>query len=225
MYCRRFIVIVTLLLIHLLPGRLNAVTDEDGNASWRPSPAGAALRSLALPGWGQMYARNPLKAVIYAGLEQGFIYGVYRQHKLFQHYDLTYQNYNSKYQNYNSKYQNYFSIYEYYEEIGNDSLANYNEGLANLNKGLANLNKGFADNNERIANSYKNDRNRMMWYLTAALILSMMDAYVEAHLYGFDVSDDLAGSNRRHDSVRSINYALSGFPGGGVVLDIFWRIP
>ncbi len=211
MYCSRFIIVFSALFIYLLPGRLDAVTIEDDEPSWRPSPTGAALRSLAFPGWGQMYAGSPLKAVIYAGLEQGFIYGVYWQHKLFQHYY-------SKYQNYNSKYQNYYSIYEHYDSIGNDSLANHNERLANLNKGLA-------DYNERLANPYKNDRNRMAWYLTAAIILSVMDAYVEAHLYDFDVSDELAGRGGRHDSVRSVNCGLSGLPGGGVVLNIFWRIP
>ncbi|NQT34976.1 hypothetical protein HQ587_07295 [bacterium] len=169
MYCSRFIAIVTVLLIYLLPGKLDAVTNEDAEPSWRPSPTGAALRSLAFPGWGQMYAGSPLKAVIYASLEQGFIYGIYRQDKL----------------------------YRFYSARGEDSIADV----------------------------YLNDRNRLGWYLTATLILSVMDAYVEAHLYGFDVSDDLAGSSERHDSVRSVNCGLSGLPGGGVVLNIFWRIP
>ncbi len=169
MHCSRFIAVVTVLLIYLLPSRLDAVTIEDNEPSWRPSPTGAALRSLVFPGWGQMYARQPLKAVIYSGIEQGFIYGIYRQDKLYRFYS--------------------------------------------------------ARGEEATANVYRNDRNRLGWYLTATLIVSVMDAYVEAHLYGFDVSDELAGSGGKHDSIRNINCALSGFPGGGVALNIFWRIP
>jgi hypothetical protein len=42
---------------------------------WLPSPRGALLRSLALPGWGQIYNHQPLKApVIWAGL--GTLVGV-----------------------------------------------------------------------------------------------------------------------------------------------------
>lgn len=42
---------------------------------WLPSPRGALLRSLAVPGWGQIYNRQPLKApVIWAGL--GTLVGV-----------------------------------------------------------------------------------------------------------------------------------------------------
>lgn len=169
MYCSRFIAVVIVLLIYLLPSRLDAVTIEDDEPSWRPSPTGAALRSLFIPGWGQMYARQPLKAVIYAGLEQGFIYGIYRQDKL----------------------------YRYYSARGDESTANV----------------------------YRNDRNRLGWYLTATLIVSVMDAYVDAHLYGFDVSDELAGSNEKHDSGNRIKSTLGGFPGGGIALNIFWRIP
>ena len=62
-----------------------ASNKEVENLNWRPSPTGAALRSLAFPGWGQVYVKQPLKAVIYAGIEQGFIYGIYRQHNLYKY--------------------------------------------------------------------------------------------------------------------------------------------
>jgi len=41
-----------------------------------------------------------------------------------------------------------------------------------------------------VASAHKEDRNRLSWYLTGAIIMSMMDAFVDAHLYNFDVSDD-----------------------------------
>jgi hypothetical protein len=103
-----------------------------------PSPTGAALRSLVLPGWGQAYVGRPLKAVFYSGAAEGLIYGIYREHRLYQFYNR----------------------------------------------------RGDSD----LAQAYQENRNRLGWYLTAAVILASMDAFVDAHLYRFDVSPDLGMS-------------------------------
>ena len=105
-------------------------------APWRPSPTGAALRSLVIPGWGQLYNRTPIKAVIVGGVEEGFLYAIYQNHRLFRYYS------------------------------GNEDPV-----------------KG---------EFYRDQRNRLTWYLTESVILSVMQAYVDAHLYGFDVSDQLS---------------------------------
>ena len=39
------------------------------DTAWSPSPTGAVLRSLAVPGWGQLYNDQPVKAGVVAGLE------------------------------------------------------------------------------------------------------------------------------------------------------------
>lgn len=39
---------------------------------------------------------------------------------------------------------------------------------------------------------YRNNRNLSFWWLGATILLSMMDAYVDAHLYHFDESTDLS---------------------------------
>ena len=158
MYRHRFIIYTLIVFYFGLYVRSVAAESSNAGSDWRPSPGGAALRSLVFPGWGQMYARQPLKAVIYSGIQQGFMYGVYRQHKLYQ----------------------------YHESHGEEGLANF----------------------------YRNDRNRMGWYLTAAIILSVMDAYVDAHLYKFDVSDDLAHSQGK-----------GGFLGSGILLNLYWSVP
>jgi hypothetical protein len=124
-------------------------------ALWRPSPTGAVIRSMLLPGWGQAYNRNPLKAVIIGGLEEGLIYGVYRQNQLFVDFRRS--------------------------------------------------------GEEQIAVSYREDRNRLTWLLAGTLILSMLDAYVDAHLYDFDVSDNLTSGE--------IGRA------GGIVLRLGWINP
>ena len=39
---------------------------------------------------------------------------------------------------------------------------------------------------------FQNQRNRMIWWLAGTVLLSMGDAYVDAHLYGLDFSPDLS---------------------------------
>jgi len=48
--------------------------------------------------------------------------------------------------------------------------------------------------NEEVAEFYKDDRNRLLWWLFGFTLLSMGDAYVDAHLYSFDISDDLSAN-------------------------------
>ena len=126
-------------------------TQSPAPAPWRPSPTGAAFRSLFLPGWGQAYNQHHLKAVIYGGIEEGLIYGVYRQHQLFM--DARH------------------------------------------------------DGDEPLALAFKEDRNRMTWMLSGVVILSMVDAYVDAHLFDFDVSDKLTLSLPPDPKQIQINFA------------------
>jgi len=97
-----------------------------------------------------------MKAVILGGIEQVFIYSVYRQHRLYR----------------------------------------YHSGR----------------NDDETSEFYRNERNRLTWYLAASIVLSVMDAYVDAHLYRFDVSEDLTATSGRR-----------GLFGTGVVLNVFWR--
>jgi len=100
------------------------------------SPTGALLRSMVIPGWGQLYNGKPLKAVIYAGAQLSFIYAAHVQNDRYHHY----------------------------RALEMDDYADF----------------------------YQNDRNRQLWWLFGITLLSMGDAFVDAHLYGFDISDDLS---------------------------------
>lgn len=48
------------------------------------SPTGAALRSALIPGWGQFYTKNYIKATVFFGVDVGFIYGAIVQHTRYQ---------------------------------------------------------------------------------------------------------------------------------------------
>jgi Family of unknown function (DUF5683) len=43
----------------------------------------------------------------------------------------------------------------------------------------------------RSANFYKDDRNRLIWWTVGLTIIAGVDAYVEAHLYGFHINPTL----------------------------------
>ncbi len=85
--------------------------------------------------------KQPVKAVIYGGVEHGLILSIYRENRQ----------------------------YEYYRTLGDDLSAD----------------------------AHRNNRNRLGWYLAGTLLMSMLDAYVDAHLYNFDVSDDFGGNETK----------------------------
>jgi hypothetical protein len=102
------------------------------------SPTGALLRSLVVPGWGQLYNGKYLKALVYAGAQLSFAYAAHVQNNRHHHY----------------------------QNLDQDDLADF----------------------------YRDDRNRMLWWLFGITLLSIGDAYVDAHLWNFDVSDDLSAN-------------------------------
>lgn len=70
------------------------------------------------------------------------------------------------------------------------------------------------DGYEINADNHRDDRNRLTWYLAGAIVMSIMDAYVDAHLFDFDVSDDLSHAPKDN-----------GFMNSGVNVTIGWIQP
>lgn len=109
------------------------------------SPQGALLRSLALPGWGQFYNGQIIKAfIVLAG--QGTLVG--------------------------------FAIY-------------YHNKQADAGKRAIEF-SGQRDFYLAQEDFYRDRRNLMFWLMGATKLLSMLDAYIDAHLYDFDAGPDLA---------------------------------
>ncbi len=157
---RRFkIAIYLLVLVISCSANIQAQDTTSTNNVWKPSPAGAAFRSLAIPGWGQAYVKRPLKAVIYGGIQQALVFSVFmRDHQ-----------------------------YRIERDYGEEHKADF----------------------------YRNERNRLSWYLAGAVLLSTVDAYVDAHLYDFDVSNDLS----EKDALRK----SEGWVFMGVTINFSWR--
>jgi len=105
----------------------------------KKSPTGAMLRSFVIPGWGQLYTENYVKALGFAVIEGSLIYSASHQHDQMKRFEKA--------------------------------------GI-------------FAS--EKF---YRNSRNKLLWWLAGTVLLSVGDAYVDAHLYGLDVSPDISMSN------------------------------
>lgn len=59
---------------------------------------------------------------------------------------------------------------------------------------------------------YKDRRNLMYWWMGAATLLSMLDAYIDAHLYDFDTGPDLAlriGALSENLESNGVNFGFS----------------
>ncbi|RMF57559.1 MAG: hypothetical protein D6743_18790 [Calditrichaeota bacterium] len=119
----------------------------------KKSPKGAMLRSLAFPGWGQVYNHQFIKAGLVVSAQGVLIFLMLR---------------------YNSK------------------ASDHPDGTSKHEL-------------------YIDRRNLTFWLMGAVTALSMLDAYIDAHLYDFDTGPDLelrVGGLR--PTVRSRSFGLTG---------------
>ncbi len=110
------------------------------------SSTGAVLRSMLVPGWGQLYTGHWFKALAFFGTDVGIIYGAVFQHG--RYVDALELADNSKTEEERVRY-------------------------------------------EHSADFYRDDRNRLIWWAAGVTLLSAVDAYVEAELYGFHIDPTL----------------------------------
>jgi len=131
----------TLLVFFVLGAALNAcAVAADAAAKPLKSTTGAVLRSLAVPGWGQLYNESYVKAFAFAALEGTLIISASHEHDEMMRF-----------------------------KTGGDFI---------------------------LEKHYRNSRNKLLWWLAGTILLSMGDAYVDAQLYGLDVSPDLTLQHR-----------------------------
>ncbi|WP_141491600.1 DUF5683 domain-containing protein [Longimonas halophila] len=140
------------------------------------TPRRALWRAAALPGWGQVYNRQYIKLpFVYAGLG-GFIYNAIRNQNRYMLYRRA----------------NQFAVgqNEAEENGGSNPFAQYepqyNEALGELGQGAS------ANLIRRQRDAFQRQRNLMIIGTGAFYALTIVDAYVSAHLLTFDVGDGLA---------------------------------
>ncbi len=135
--------------------QIAATRVERGVLKPHRSPMGALLRSVVVPGWGQMYNHRYIKAVIVAGVETFFLV------KAVDWWSKTESQYRTV--------QSSAPELQYFE---------FNRYL-----------------------NYRQNRNDYLWATGITIFISMFDAYVDAHLAGFDV-DVTPGFEPKSDTAQ-----------------------
>lgn len=128
-----------------------------------PQPKSVMLKSLMVPGWGQIINKQAWKVPIVYGLYTGIGYYTYTIHKDYRDYRAAYYN----------------------SQRGENTDFKFGptpESLQGVNANQLRSNR----------NSLRNRRDLMFVVLVLAHGLNAVDAYVFAHMRSFDVSDDLS---------------------------------
>jgi len=153
----------------LLENRLSnsaAVQDSVDTGSSQqefPQPKSVMLKSLMVPGWGQIINKQAWKVPIVYGLYAGVGYYTYTVHQDYRDYKAAYYN----------------------SQRGEDTDFKFGPTPERL--------QGVSANQLRSnRNSLRNRRDLMFVVFVLAHGLNAVDAYVFAHMRSFDVSDDLS---------------------------------
>ncbi len=148
-------------------------SDTPSDLSGLPSPNGALWRSLAVPGWGQVYVGQPVKAPFVIGALGGLAgLSIYL---------------NSRYTRYRHAY-----LYVVNEETPDATTPNPNNPFASFFQDWIDSGAQSAAATRQLRDDGR--RNRDLTLLGTGLVyaLQALDAYVAAHLVDFDVSEDLS---------------------------------
>ncbi|MBD3232185.1 MAG: hypothetical protein GF315_00515 [candidate division Zixibacteria bacterium] len=130
---------------------------------FKPNPTGALLRSIAFPGWGQIYNRKYIKAGIFAIGEGLLIYYMEKNWERANHYQAAFER-------------------TLQTPISSTALPSETDVIALDESSLLTLRSEVFARWQK----YTDERNKYMWFLAATIFLSMFDAYVDAHLMPFD---------------------------------------
>jgi hypothetical protein len=152
------------------------------------SPRGALYRALIIPGWGQVYNRQYYKLpFVYGGLA-GISYGAYTNHRSYTLYREAYLFAEPRLWEEGSPLYAEFEA-SYHRMLRNQGLAP-DDALSpeEAETRRARLAPGIRQTRDNLR------RNRDLLYIGVGLFyaITVLDAYVSAHLLDFDVGDDLS---------------------------------
>jgi hypothetical protein len=123
------------------------------------APRWVMMRSMAVPGWGQLHNGSWIKAGIIAGLESALIVGIVRDNQDMNHYSGA----------------------------ADAALAAYNAALADSNGVAADAAASAHQAAISAYNDALSSSITRAWLLGGAIVYAMVDAYVDAHFRHFDV--------------------------------------
>lgn len=141
--------------------------DSDSVRMKYKSPAGAMLRSAVIPGWGQLYNESYWKVPVMFGVFTSLAY-------VANWYHLKYVDYRGRY---------ILSTMEL--DLRTKNPENYPDEIENdIFVRTHNFNKTARE-------FYRDNRDIFIFYLAISYFLNIIDAYVDAHLYSFNVDSSL----------------------------------
>lgn len=133
---------------------------------WKPSPSRAMWFSVLCPGLGQIYNRSYWKVPVIYGSGAVFAYLVSWQGRMYKDYSNA-----------------------YYDFMDNDpNTKSYESIFRNLNGS----NDWKAKTLKQKRDYYRKYRDLCMFGVGLLYVLNILDAFVDGHLYDFNVSEDLS---------------------------------
>lgn len=139
-------------------------------STWRPNPKKALWLAIVIPGAGQIYNRKYWKLPIFYGGFLGCIYAMRWNNQMYHDYS-----------------QAYMDIMD-----DNPETESYNEFL-HLGATVDESNQETYENLfKKRKDKYRKWRDLSVFVLIAVYALSVIDAYVDASLSEFDISEDLS---------------------------------
>lgn len=100
----------------------------------------------------------------------------------------------------------FYSVYHRQDRLYKEKRALYESTLNAIDTAsttiIRNNLSDEADKLKGLRDFYKNQRNEFGWYLAITYVLNMVDAYVDAALFNFEVSPNLQGTNDWRMNVR-----------------------
>ncbi|MEX2600531.1 MAG: DUF5683 domain-containing protein [Balneolaceae bacterium] len=149
-------------------GGLSPVQQQDSVNTEYPSPKSVLMKSVILPGWGQVENRQVWKVPIIYGLFGGLVYYTVSLTQDYHDYRAAFYN----------------------RSRGEDTDFRFGQTPGHIPESIS-LNE-LRDRR----NNYRNQRDMSYIYIALAYGLNIVDAYVYAHMRSFDVSDDLSAQAR-----------------------------
>lgn len=140
--------------------------------TFRPNPTRAVLFSAIFPGLGQIYNRKYWKLPIVYGAFMGCTYAITWNNKNLKDYTQAYSDIMGP------------------DPEKNNSWENFLPAGANPNDYINNVN--FQETLKRRKDYYRRYRDLSIIIAVGVYVLCMVDAYVDAQLFDFDISPDLS---------------------------------
>ena len=155
-------------IIYFQPETANQIKTIEFNtrSSFVPNPKKAVLFAVVCPGLGQIYNRKYWKLPIIYGAFTGLAYGIAWNNRYYVDYRQAYSDF-----------------------IDDDESTN--SWINMLPPGMTETPAGFQDRLARNMDIYRRNRDLCIIGAAGVYILSIVDAFVDAQLFEFDISPDL----------------------------------